>query len=240
MIKYAHNKYTVYLVMNLVLDLDQTLISGSLYNDRPNIIYARPYLKLFFANVFKRFETISIWTSAERCWYDEVYTVVLQYVLPEGKTFNFVWTREMCTQKQICLRSKIGMPIDTTIYVKPLDKIYSVNPSYSKHNTVIVDDNMYSYCDNIENAIPIKAFNWFDKLCDEDNELIKLSQYFASNEFNENMHMLRESTLSDMTELQYTPISELIMSFNSMTFNKDMHKIPLIISDDSLEDISLS
>jgi hypothetical protein len=219
--------------INLVLDMDQTLISGALHNDKPNIVYTRPYLKLFFANAFKQFERVSIWTSAERCWYDEVHMHVFQYVLPEGKTFDFVWTREMCLQKQICIRSKTGMPIDHTIYVKPLDKIYSINSSYSKYNTLIVDDNTYSYCDNIENAIPIKAFNWFDEFCDDDDELVTLSQYFKSNEFKENMCMLRESVLTDIIELQYTPSSLLTKSFNNDK-NEDLY-LPLTPEDDKTE-----
>ena len=213
--------------MNLILDMDQTLISGEIYKNKPNAISVRPYLKLFLKHAFEQFANVSLWTSAEKSWYDEVYNEILCKELPEGKTFDFVWTRDKCLKKQICIRSNMGMPMDVTIYVKQLDQVYSMYPAYSKHNTFIVDDNHHSYSDNIENAIPIKPFHHLDEFCEEDDKLVKLSQYFRSLEFNENICMLKESMLSDEIELDNIHIS-IIKALNP-------NNIPLTPLDNDIE-----
>lgn len=166
------NKYE-----NVILDMDGTLLDNippklqdpSYKHIKKNTIYqpiARPHLKDFLEYVFRNFKRVSIWTAGTKEWYEQCYGEVLRHYIPEGKSFDFVLTRE-----------------DFQRYypVKPLSFVYKTHPEYNSTNTLIVDDNPVTYSENVENAIGIKSF-FFDLLTKEqrgnlnchDFELLKI------------------------------------------------------------------
>jgi len=67
--------------IHIILDMDSTLID----RDDDDIIYGRPYLKLFLDYCFKTFASVSIWTAASREWYDEVYNKCFKLILGNNK-----------------------------------------------------------------------------------------------------------------------------------------------------------
>ena len=79
--------------MNLVLDMDQTLIDG--WIDQK--VTPRPHLKQFLKLCFQDFQHVSIWTAASKGWYDYVYKKVFEDILNSlDREFHFVFTNEKC------------------------------------------------------------------------------------------------------------------------------------------------
>lgn len=153
----SYNKYE-----NVILDMDGCILDNIPYDlqDKSYKLVnkkvlcqpiARPYLKDFMDYVFRHFKRVSIWTAGQKIWYNQCYNEVLRKYIPEGKSFDFVLTRET---------GGYFYP------VKPLSFIYQTKPGYNSTNTLIVDDNPMTYSTNIENAIGIKSF-FFDYLTKE-------------------------------------------------------------------------
>ena len=135
--------------MNLILDVDGTLIDS----DDGDII-ARPYLAEFLIFVFKHFNTVSIWTNATPVWVNKVMDTVLVPLLPEGKNFYFVWTREKCVMERVVLHPR---PYTR----KPLSLVHEEYPTtHTSKNTVIVDDSPETYAHNLASAVSIETFRW--------------------------------------------------------------------------------
>lgn len=144
--------------MNIILDLDGTLI-----NDK---MEARPHLKYFLHFVFQRFQRVSIWTLANREWFNKAYTDALKPLMPEGSHFHFIWCR-------INHRNTMYSGV-----VKPLNQVYKTFPGmYNSHNTYIVDDTPSTYQENINNAIQIKTYG--NDLMDK--ELVRIIQSLNNN-----------------------------------------------------------
>lgn len=139
---------------NLILDMDGTLLDNipPHFKENPNpgtsTPLARPHLRVFLEFAFANFERVSIWTAAQKSWYKRCYENVLKPCMPAGKSFDFVKTRG---------------PYEQYIMLKPLAAIYDKYPAYNKSNTIIVDDNPYTYVDNMDNAVAIKPF-FYDQL----------------------------------------------------------------------------
>lgn len=146
--------------MHLVLDVDKTLIHGSIENDKVKIT-ARPYLDKFLEYVFTHCETVSIWTAATPEWFWMIYDLVLKHRIPEGKSFHFVRCRPDCTSKTVN---------GSMIYEKPLSILWEKYSYMNSKNTFIVDDNPDTYRSNPMNGIPIRAFSHEDV----DNDLMNV------------------------------------------------------------------
>ena len=174
--------------MNLILDMDETLIYSKINNYS---IYAdpipRPHLKEFLEFVFTNCKNVSIWTHGLKQWYDIVYEKVLKDLIPEGKTFHFVRTREtpigsyddfIQINKKLY---KINPGISSISFLKPLLVIYKNYPDeYNKNNTFIIDDNPTTYLLNKENVIAIKPYNGIDNL---DTELLRIMNFIKKKYF---------------------------------------------------------
>lgn len=145
---------------HVILDMDETLISI----DESHKPISRPYLKEFLVFCFKNFKSVSIWTSANKEWFDIVNINVFVPILDQYK-FRFVWCFEKCTP-----RKKISTNLLHTyiVYIKELIKVWEEYEDMTSLNTIIVDDNCYSFKNNIDNAIHIKAW----KLIENDTELV--------------------------------------------------------------------
>ena len=164
--------------MNLILDLDNTLVDGWLENapcEDVATIIARPFLTDFLKFAFDTFERVSIWTNASRRWYELCYNRVLCDHIPDGKKFHFVKSIED------------GLVTIPSSQPKLLKKIFSLYPEYNIMNTLILDDAPHTYRLNRLCAIPISPFISYNnpsaeeyecvtgivtkELCDADNEL---------------------------------------------------------------------
>ena len=162
--------------MNIILDIDGTLIECF---DDDSKITERPYLKQFFKYIFEKFESVSIYTHAKQDWCDEVCKKCLNKLIPEGKQFDFIWTRSECITEyfsESCYSSYSN--IEITI-IKPLQKVYDKFPNYNEFNTFILDDTPSTYRDNIENSIKINSFTGKDN----DKELLRVVRYLNKHLF---------------------------------------------------------
>ena len=134
--------------MNIVLDMDNTLIT----HDKRGVIYSRPFLKDFLTYCFDHFDRVSIWTAANRDWFDYVYHHIFEPIMESRyMRFDFVFTREKCTFRT----DPHNLHLAT---IKPLKKVWSFREGYTRSNTLIVDDNPETFQDNFDNAIIIRPF----------------------------------------------------------------------------------
>ena len=175
-------------VMNLILDLDGTLVD----RDEDGAI-ARPHLNEFLAYVFEKFDKVSIWTNANADWFEQINKEVLAAALPPGKSFDFVWSRDQCVLEDVMTTS--NPPFCFPVTRKPLSKVWKEFPeTYNKKNTFIVDNTPETYDHNMENAVPVKSFTWDESVATDtgsnagdeaDSELLRLITYFEQTIFAE-------------------------------------------------------
>lgn len=165
--------------MNVILDMDETLIT---HKFNPYSIFAdpipRPHLKEFFKFLFANCKNVSIWTHGTKEWYNIVYNKILKDFIPEGKSFDFVITRDtfLANYNNIIELNKkireIKIDIHSISLLKPLFIIYKkYSEQYNKNNTFIIDDNPITYLLNQENAIAIKPYNFVNN---SDTELVRI------------------------------------------------------------------
>jgi hypothetical protein len=146
--------------MNIVLDLDETLVSVSTnpkrsydfkfaLNDgvnKPLWYYAlkRPNLDIFLRYIFKKFQTVSIWTAAT---HDYAVQIIRGIMTPiQQSRLAFVKTRGDL---------KI---IQDGSYTKPLHHVYNNHTLIKKHNTLMIDDRRSVMVENLGNAIIVPAW----------------------------------------------------------------------------------
>jgi hypothetical protein len=155
--------------MNIILDMDETLLNGNFISNGLPFVQERPFLDAFFLYIFSRFENVSIWTHATTDWFCYCYDKVLKRFLPPGRNFFQVITRD---------NGKIPCRLNLE---KNLEEFYKICPNHHKYNTFILDDNPLTYKNNIANSIPIKPYTsiitWFDNKNVYDSELLNIIQY---------------------------------------------------------------
>ena len=175
--------------MNIVLDMDQTLIDGQ-YFLKPELSFVtpRPHLETFLKWCFENFTHVSIWTAANRIWYDFVYENCLKNILSKisnthniSREFHFVFTSDKCN----CVWKYSewhGQSVKST--VKRLRKLHRYKSqkykNYHIDNTIIIDDNPRTYIFNYGNGIPITAFETYHRNWDEDTQLLNLITYLRN------------------------------------------------------------
>jgi hypothetical protein len=157
---------------NIILDIDKTLIEGYFsIKDNCVLIEERPHLKEFLTFVFDHFEHVSIWTNANKEWYDHVYHTILRKYIPYRKHFHFVITFDD------------GLVGENNYGPKKLDIIFDIYSDYGyyKNNTFLVDDSEIHFQQNITNCYLIKPFE-VDRekyTHKRDSELLKLIHIFT-------------------------------------------------------------
>lgn len=143
--------------MNLILDLDGTLVADT---DKEDIMPShRPYLEEFLDYVFSVCENVSVWSAASEEW-----VLPILETIKTPRPFHFVW----CGKTTPKVRWGY-MPYK----IKKLKKVWKAFPSYTKHNTLILDNTPATYVENYGNAIGIYTY-----ISGEDNELKKLQEFF--------------------------------------------------------------
>jgi len=159
---YTHNYH-------LVLDIDGTLIDHRKWNvgdeftqlfiDDCNI-YFRPYLEEFMEWAFRTFKTVGVYTASQERWAHPI----LNYILPFGHEFNFIWTFQDC---EVVYNNRMnwftGEDEVVSNLIKPLDKLYDseigIRRNMNRYNTLILDDTPQTFEENKENGVEITSYN---------------------------------------------------------------------------------
>lgn len=157
--------------LNLILDLDDTLIHGFKCNFGQYVV-DRPHLKEFLHFAFTHFKTVSIWTAATSTWFNYCYYYGIKQHMPPNKTFTFIATRETS-----CLPLTNG-------FIKFLPDLYKLNPFFHSENTILIDDRQQNFLRNPHNTIQIKPFDAHMVIHkQEDNELLRIIDYLTKHYF---------------------------------------------------------
>jgi hypothetical protein len=167
--------------MNLILDLDDTLINTfnfNFYNNKnieinngndstisilhlPNflgLVYIRPYLFEFLEYAFTNFN-ISIWTASTTIYCKEILKIILSesqfskaIVILARDNNNYVDIKTNKIYKDV---------IRNNIIQKPLDLLWNdiqLSEIFTKENTLIIDNNSQVSIENPYNSLIIKEF----------------------------------------------------------------------------------
>lgn len=169
-------------MINIVLDLDQTLISSELKNevdmfpDREKIskftksnmddyyiVFERPHLQVFLDFLFSNFD-VSVWTAASKGY---ALFVIQNHILknhPERKLDNIFFDYHCKLSRKMRRNSK-----SLTMLWKHLEL-----QGYDKSNTYILDDYDSVYKHQPDNTIIAKDFEFFEKNSENDVFLLHL------------------------------------------------------------------
>jgi TFIIF-interacting CTD phosphatase-like protein len=153
----------------LILDLDQTLIHGSVTKLEHNydmvlrewFIYFRPFCRTFLRECQQSFD-VAIWTASTSNYAIPIITQLFQNYPPP----SFIFTIEQCN-KYITGDGDI-------LITKSLERV--TNLGYSLSRVLIVDDRPETYSDNYSNGIPILPFTG-DMV---DSELLFIQPYLEA------------------------------------------------------------
>ena len=172
--KYYSNKINLNFDNNkqlLFIDLDETLIHSDIYDKKPfNIINYDKILKFKFDNLYyyiginfrknlknflkkvSKYFNLILFTAA----YQEYADVIIDYIDPENIFFKKRFYRESCIN------------LNDNINIKDLNIFNDIDLKHS----VILDNNIYSFCNNLKNGILINSF--FEG---EDDDLMNIYYY---------------------------------------------------------------
>ena len=158
--------------MNIILDLDSTVISSLRPSEKPTkglvgynmdnqfIVYERPGLQSFLKFLFKNFN-VAVWTAASK---DYALFIVNEILLNgPNRKMEFVlfdFHGELSERFSDC--------------PKDLNLVWNTFPSFTQKNTIIIDDYEEVYVPQMCNSYPIPPFNANKADANLDNELSKL------------------------------------------------------------------
>ena len=169
--------------LNIILDLDQTLISAEpskefSFTKNKNkvkkfnfhdmigyyIIFERPGLQDFLDYLFKNFN-VSVWTAATK----EYALFVIEKVILKNseRKLEYVFHSEHCKYSKKNARG----PKDLNV----LWEIYKL-PGYNKKNTIIIDDLKEIFEIQKKNCINIKPFYFIEENSNTDDEFKKVKE----------------------------------------------------------------
>ena len=155
----------------LILDLDETLVSGQEERlERPPdvavdrfFVYFRPHYKEFLEEMEKHFD-IAIWTASSDGYALPIVKKLFEDLTPPV----FVFTSERATTRYNSVDGNVKV-------VKRLKKV-KVKFGYTLADILIVDDKKDTFQDNYGNGIEIKSFNGESN----DEELLYLKEYILN------------------------------------------------------------
>lgn len=168
--------------MNILLDLDQTLISSELkeeidmFPDKEKIskftksnmddyyiVFERPHLQLFLDFLFSNFK-VSVWTAASKGY---ALFIIKNHILknhPERKLDNIFFDYHCKLSRKLRRNSK-----SLTMLWKHLEL-----EGYNKTNTYIIDDYDSVHKHQPHNCIVAKDFEFFENNSENDDFLLHL------------------------------------------------------------------
>ena len=159
--------------MNVVLDIDETLIYSSPHrlSKKPDFeikieneyyyVYKRPHLDKFLDLLFKHAKTVSLWTAAARPYCNQIIRNIFSPLLM--KKIKFIWTRNRTITK------------NNLFYLKDMSKVFKNFKGLTKHNTFLIDDNTNHSIISPDNVKHIKPWNKPNNT--KDTELRKIIQF---------------------------------------------------------------
>ncbi len=167
--------------LNVILDLDQTLISAEelssfdfkkykkkiqLFNakmmDDSYIVFARPHLDAFLDYLFENFN-VSIWTAATKSY---ALFIINNFIKTKpNRKIDFIFFSYHCDYSMKCKKGLKNLSI--------LWDNFGLK-GYNKDNTVIIDDNDKVKRLQVCNCYAIPPFEFTDKDSEEDTELLSL------------------------------------------------------------------
>jgi len=166
----------------LILDIDETLIHGAEQRlDRePDAVapwcflYKRKYVEAFMAFCSEHFR-VAIWTTAT----PEHAEFCLKHICEPDYPFEFIWTRERCTQ----VRDMVGM---CDHWVKTLAKIK--RHGFDLEQTIMVDDTPSVLERNYGNLVQMERYMGDP----DDMELLRLMPYLLDLKQAKNIRMIEK------------------------------------------------
>ena len=168
--------------MNIILDLDNTIISAEetdKFNFKKNknktlkfsfhnmddyyIIFERPNIQVFLDFIFKNFN-VSIWTAATKDYALFIIENVILKNHPERK-IDYIFHSYHC-----------GLSSTHKNSTKSLEMLWDKYnlEQFNKNNTFIIDDYSEVIISNKDNSIHIKEFNFADDNSDRDNVMVSI------------------------------------------------------------------
>jgi TFIIF-interacting CTD phosphatase-like protein len=176
---------------NIILDLDQTLISAEAdedYDFEKNkekakkfdfqdmdgyyIVFERPHLQKFLTHLFKNFN-VCIWTAASK---DYALFIIDKIILKESnRKLDYIFFSYHCDKSK---KMKKG-----TKDLSMLSDIYKI-PNYNKDNTFIIDDYDEVYKTQPNNCIIAPEFQFTEENSDKDTFLKDLIPLLKKNKIN--------------------------------------------------------
>lgn len=167
---------------NIILDLDQTLISGEAVEeydfennkkkakkfnyhnmDSYYVIFERPGLQKFLDFLFNNFN-VSVWTAASKDYGLFIIDKIILANKPNRKLDWFFFSYH-CNVSSYLLNNTKDLRI--------LWNIINI-PNYNENNTVIIDDYDEVYKTQVNNCIIAKPFKFLDDNSENDDYLKKL------------------------------------------------------------------
>lgn len=166
---------------NVILDLDNTLISAEALEEFPfdqdgirdkalkfalhdmdgyYIVFERPNLQSFLDWLFQTFN-VSIWTAASK---DYALFVIKHIVLKKpNRSLDYILFSHQCDLSKLIFNGD-------TKNLRLLFEVFKMD-GYDGSNTLIIDDLDTVYYSQPDNCINIKEFNILDSGSEKDNEL---------------------------------------------------------------------
>ena len=183
-----HSKVTNRKKLNIILDLDQTLISAEEVDKLPLMendkkvkkfrlvemegyyhIFERPGLQNFLDFVFKNFN-VTVWTAGDQAYGLFIIDKIVLANKPERK-LDYAFFLYHCEMSE---KHKRG--------IKDLDLLWDIFAleGYNNHNTFIVDDNEEVFSLQPENCVAVTPFEFQSDGSEKDKFLLRLKHKLAS------------------------------------------------------------
>lgn len=178
---------------NVILDLDQTLISAEAeedydFNKNKNkaklfnfkdmdgyyIVFERPNLQSFLDYLFENFN-VSVWTAASK---DYALFIIEKIILCDNPKRKLDW---------IFFSYHCDISKKITKHTKDLSMLWDVYKidNYERSNTLIIDDYDEVYNTQKDNCIHIKGFEFLDKNSHKDKHLKYIKKELQSMDKND-------------------------------------------------------
>ena len=171
-------------IKNVILDLDETLISATSYDESNHlhnrdknmnlftyhhmsgdyIIAERPHVQKFLDFLFSNFN-VSVWTAASKSY--------ALFVIN-----NVILSRDKRKLDYILYSSHCDISKNSTGCIKNLEQLFHIY-GYNKNNTLIIDDNLEVFSKQSNKVINIKPFISLKDKSEKDTELLKIEKFLS-------------------------------------------------------------
>lgn len=146
-----------------ILDLDETLVYVAKtplerpcdFMAGPFLVYKRPFVDEFLAQVAQWFD-VAVWTTSSEAYAD----AIVRNLFPDHAQLAFIWARQRCT-------TATNRDTDERFWIKDLKKVKRLD--YRLERVLVIDDSPEKIQRNYGNLIRISPY-----LGDADDDELKL------------------------------------------------------------------